>query len=216
MSDKAFAAFLLTHSVSGAKGDTEVQQQEEQQRGFNNQLQSIFSQQFGNQSNILNFLNGKLTAQVNNPTGFTPAQMAALNTNNTEGAASAFANAQKATQAMEASRGGSTLPSGVSAQLAAQNAVAGAGQAAQGANAIQLANAQQQQSNYWNALSGLGGIAQQENPLAYAGTFNQGSSTVGQLGNDYKNTQQSQLLAALGGAAAGAASGAGKAAADGG
>lgn len=196
-----FAFALACLSVSGGKGDSAIKAQEQQQLGFNNQLQNIFTQQFGQQSGILNFLNQKLTSQVNNPTGFTPAQMAALNTNNIQGSAGAYASAQQATQQAEAARGGSTLPSGVSAQLSAQNANAGAAQEAQGANQIQLANAQQQQSNYWNALSGLSGVAQQENPNAYASNFNQGSGNVGSLGQAYNQTQQSQLMSTLGGLA---------------
>ena len=69
-------------TVSGGKGDPAIKEQEQQQQAFNTQLQQTFSQQFGKQSGILNFLNQKLTNQVNNPQGFTPAQMAALNTNN--------------------------------------------------------------------------------------------------------------------------------------
>lgn len=199
MTNSQFAKFVQTHPVSGAKGDSEIKQQEQQQAGFNNQLRNAFSQQFGAQSGILNFLNGKLTAQINNPTGFSSAQMAALNTNNTEGAAKAFANAQQASQAAEASRGGSALPSGVQAQINAQNATAGAAQQAQGENAIQLANAQQQQNNYWNAVGAESGVAQAENPTGFAGLYNSGSSTVGSLGQAYNQTQQSQLESTLGG-----------------
>lgn len=192
-------------TVSGGKGDSAIKNQENQQAGFNTQLQNVFTQQFGAQSGILNFLQGKLTNQINNPTGFSPAQMAALNTNNTENSAKSFANAQAATQNAEAARGGSALPSGVSAQLAAGNANAAAASNAQGANAIQLANASQQQNNYWNAVQGLSGVANQENPTGFAGLFNQGSSNVGNLGVDYNQTQQSQLESTLGGALGGVA-----------
>ena len=194
-------------TVSGGKGDEAIKSQEAQQAGFTNQLRSVFGQQFGQQSGILNFLNQKLTAQVQNPQGFSPEQMAALNTNNTEGAAKAYANAQQATQQAEAARGGSTLPSGVSAQLNAENANAGASQLAQGEYQIQLANAQQKQNNYWNALGGLSGVAQQENPIGYSGAATGGAESVGTLGTEYNSTQQSQLLSTLGGIAGGVASG---------
>lgn len=196
-----FEFALVCLPVRGGKGDNEIKQQEQQQQSFNAQLQNAFTQQFGAQSSILNTLNQRMTAQLNNPTGFTPAQMAALNTNNTEGAAKAYAAAQTATQEGQAARGGSSLPSGVSAQLQAENANAGAAQEAQGSNAIQLANAQQQQNNYWQAASALGGVAQQENPNQYASSFNQGSGTVGSLGQAYNQTQQSQLMSTLGGLA---------------
>src|ERR1700688_3872227 len=181
-------------TVSGGKDDSTIKAQENQQAGFNNQLRSIFGSQFGAQSGILNFLNQKLTSQATNPTGFTAPQMAALNTNNTEGAAKAYASATAATRAAEAARGGSTLPSGVSAQLEAQNATGAAAQEAAGSNQIQLANAAQAQTNQWNALSGLSGVAQMENPTAYAGEATQGAGTVGTLGTQYNSTQQSQLL----------------------
>jgi hypothetical protein len=111
-------------TVSGGKADEEIKAQESQQAGFTTQLRQIFSNQFGQQSGILNFLNNKLTDQVKNPEGFTPEQKAALETTNTEGASKAFAHAQTATQTAVAGRGGSTLPNGVTAQLTAENATA--------------------------------------------------------------------------------------------
>src|ERR1700680_2086236 len=141
MSNEAFLAFLQTHSVSGAKDDSTIKAQEQMQSGFTNQLRDVFGQQFGAQSGILNFLNGKLTNQVNNPTGFDAPTKAALSTNNIEGASKAYARAEQATRAAEPARGGSTLPSGVSAQLEAENATAAAGTEATGANQIQLADA---------------------------------------------------------------------------
>lgn len=194
-------------TVSGGKGDSEIQAQEAQQQGFNRQLANIFSTQFGKQSNVLNFLNQKLTNQVENPTGFSAPQMAALNTANTEGAAKAFANAQQAVNAGEAARGGSTLPSGVDAQLRAQNATGAAAQVAQGQNQIQLANAAQQQNNYWNAVNGLNGVAATENPLGYGGEYNSGSGNVAGLGQAYFGTQQDPALGLLGGVVGGAVTG---------
>src|SRR5579859_7212469 len=101
-------------TVSGGKDDKAIQSQQMQQMSFNKQLASIFSTQFGQQSGILNFLNQKLTSIANNPNGLTPEAKAALTTQNTEGAAKDFAAAQTATQSIEAGRGGSSLPSGVS------------------------------------------------------------------------------------------------------
>jgi hypothetical protein len=201
MSAAAFAAFLLTHPISGSKGDEEIKAQESQQAGFNTQLRSIFSDQFGKQTQVLNFLSNKLTSQVNNPEGFTPEQKAALETTNTEGAAKAYTQAEQATRAAEASRGGSVLPSGVSAQLSAANSNAGAAQLATGENAIALADAQTKQNNTWRALSGLDSVAASENPSGYGTLANGGAATVGELGTEYNQSQQSPLLAALGGIA---------------
>ena len=211
LSDAAFAAYLLLHPVAGGKGDNTIKMQEQQQQSFNQQLSQAYSTAFGEQQGTFKTLMDQLTGQVTTPTGFTAPQMAALNTTNTQGAATDFSNAQRATQQMEAARGGSTLPSGVNAQLNAQNANAGAAQAAQGSNQIALANASQQQSNYWNAISGMNTVAQEQNPNSYASNFNSGSSNVGSLGQAYNQTQQSQLLSVLGGVAGAGASAAGKA-----
>jgi hypothetical protein len=206
MSPAQFSVFLRTHSVSGAKGDEAIKSQEAQQLGFNRQLAATFSQQFGQQSGILNFLNEKLTAQVNNPEGFTPEQRAALETTNTEGAAKAYAQAQTATNGAVAARGGSTLPSGVNAQLTAENANAGAEQLVTGERQIAVADAEQKQNNTWRALSGLDTVASAENPTVYGSLYNGGSATVGNLGEEYNATQQSPLFATLGAVAGGAVS----------
>jgi hypothetical protein len=197
-------------TVSGGKADEEIKAQEAQQAGFTNQLRSLFSHQFGQQSGILNFLNNKLTSQVKNPEGFTPEQKAALETTNTEGASKAFAHAQQATQAAVAARGGSTLPSGVNAQLTAENATAGAAQLAGGENQIALADAEQKQNNTWRALSGLNEVAGMENPSGYGGLANGGAGVVGSLGEEYNATQQSPLFGVLGGITGGVAAGIGK------
>lgn len=207
MSDAEFLAFILANPIRGGKGDSDIKQQEQNQQAFNSQLANAFSTQFGAQSQILNFLNGKLTNQVNNPQGFTPQQMAALNTNNTEGAATNFKNSQQATQAIEAARGGSALPSGVDAQLTAQNATAAAAQQAQGSNQIQLANAATQEQNYWNSISALNNVAQGENATGFGALYNSGSSNVGTLGQQYNATQQSQLESTIGSVLSGAAGG---------
>jgi hypothetical protein len=188
-------------TVSGGKGDEEIKSQEAQQAGFTTQLRNVFSTQFGKQSGILNFLNNKLTSQVNNPEGFTPEQKAALETSNTEGAAKAFAQAETATRGAVAARGGSTLPSGVNAQLTAANANAGAAQLATGENSIALADAETKQNNTWRALSGLNEVASMDSPSSFGSLANGGAAEVGNLGTEYNSTQQSPLFSALGGIA---------------
>src|SRR6185312_11460106 len=197
--------------VSGGKGDQTLNTEEQSQAAFSQMLQSTFQKQFAGQSDILNNLTQSLTKQLTNPSGFTPQQMTTLQTQNTEGAAKDFAAAQQATNNAVAARGGSALPSGVNAQLTAQNANAGVAEKASGDQNIQLANAQQQQQNYQFAVNALSGVAQAENPNQYASSATGAASTVGDLGAAYKNSQSSQLLAALGGIAGGAATTAGKA-----
>lgn len=136
---------------------------------FSSQLMSKFSQVFGAQSQALNFLSGKMTSMMANPTGFTPGAMAAMNTAATTGVATAYNNAETAAKEVAAQQGGNGLPSGVAAQVAGENANAAAQTESAAQNQIQLANAQQEQSNYWNAASGEAQVASLENPASYAG-----------------------------------------------
>jgi hypothetical protein len=198
-------------TVSGGKGDSQLKQQETAQANFTNQLMGTFNTQFQNQSNILSFLNSKMQPLINNPQGFSPSALAAMRTQATEGTATDFSNAQKATNAAIAARGGNGLPSGVDAQLTAQNANAGAAENAGAQNQITLANEQQKQNNYWNAVNAENGIQAAYNPLGYAGGAQNGGSVVSGLGSAYKQSQQSQWLGALGGLAGGALSAAGQA-----
>lgn len=207
----AYRNIRLWGGISGGKGDNTAKASEQAQSNFNKTLQGAFAQQFGNQSQVLSFLNNKLTAQANNPQGFTAPQMAALQTQNTTGNAQNFQDAQKATQLAEAARGGNGLPSGVDAQLSAQNANAAAGAESAGQLGIANANAQLQQQNYWQALSGLSGVAQQYNPNSFASSANSAADSVGSLSQAYTASNQSQLLGVLGGIAGGAASAGAKA-----
>jgi hypothetical protein len=202
-------------TVSGGKGDKVLESAEHTNAAFMTTLQSIFKQQFGAQSQILNFLNAKLTNQVSNPQGFTPQALAAANTQATEGVARDFSSAQKATQEIEAARGGSTLPSGVEAQLTAGNANAAAQEESTAQNQIQLANAQQQQQNYWNAVGALSGTAQLMNPQSFMSGANNTASELSGLSeadskakssgffNSFANSFASGLGGGLGGVLSG-------------
>jgi hypothetical protein len=193
--------------VAECKGDSTAKASEQAQASFTNTLQQSFAQQFANQSNVLNFLNGKLTAQVNNPQGYTPAQMAALNTQAIQGTAQQYQNASQAANQAIAARGGNGLPSGVNAQIQGQLAQGAANTESSALMNNQINNANLQQQNYWNALNGLSGVASQYNPNGFAGSANSGAGEVANLSNAYTNSNQSQLLGALGGVVGGAAGG---------
>jgi len=191
-------------TVSGGKGDSTLKAQEQAQANFTNTLMQSYKQQFGQQSQILSFLTGKLQPMINNPTGFSPEALTAMRTGATENTATSYGQAEQALHAQEAARGGNGLPSGVDAQLEAENANQGAALNAQSQNQITLQNEQLKQQNYWNAVNALSGNAAQYNPTGYAGQATSGSEAVGNLGTAYKNSQSSQLLGALGGIAGGA------------
>jgi hypothetical protein len=166
-------------------------------------LQNAFGAQFGKQQGVLNFLNSRLTNQVENPTGFTPQTKAALNTNAIQNTASQFQNADKAARARIAEQGGNGLPSGVDAQIEGQLQGQAASQLSGELNQNSIADADQQQKNYWSAVSGLSGTAQMEDPLGYASGANGSSAGIADLSGAYKSSQSSQLLGALGGIAGG-------------
>lgn len=190
MNDAQFAEYVKTRPVSGGKSDSEAQSAEKTSVGFQKTLMNMFQTQFGKQSQILNFISGKMTSQIASPQGFTPQTMAAMNTQATEGVANEFTQANTAAKEMEAQQGGNGLPSGVAAQITGQNANAAAQTEAGAQNQIQLANAQQQQQNYWNAVSTLSGTAQQENPDALITGANGAGSEVADLSKAVSSSQQ--------------------------
>jgi len=192
-------------TVSGGKGDNTLKNQEQAQADFTKTLMSSFQTQFAGQQSMLNFLNGKLQATINNPQGFGADALTAMRTGATEGTATSFAQSEQALHAAEAARGGNGLPSGVDAQLEAQDANAGAAANARSQQDITLENEQQKQTNYQNAINAELGVSGQDNPNGIANAANSGSDSVGNLGTAYKNSQNSQLLGALGGIAGGAA-----------
>jgi hypothetical protein len=142
---------------------------QQSQASFTNTLQSSFSTAFAANQSILGNLSSTLTKMVANPTGYTPAEMAALRTGATDTVASQTADAERADAAYGASHGGADLGSGVQAQIEGQTTTAGMEQQSQEQNQITVANAQQQQQNYWNAISGLTQVGNAYNPTGYAG-----------------------------------------------
>jgi len=196
-------------TVSGGKGDNTLKQSEQQQAQLNQQLSQAFTTQFGKQSQILSYLQGKLQPMIDNPTGFSPEALTALRTSASDTNSQQFNNAQTALNDQLAARGGAgALPSGVDAQLRAQLAQGGAQQEASTQNQITLNDEQLKQQNYWNAINALSGNASQLNPLGYSGGATAGAGAVAGLGQAYKASQASPLLGALGGIAGGVLSGA--------
>ena len=190
MSDAEFAAFVATHPVSGGKGDSTDKAAERNTANFQSSLINVFKSVFGEQSQILNFLNGRMTSQVANPQGFTAQTLAAMNTQATEGVAREFNQAQTAAKETEAQQGGNGLPSGVQAQITGENANAAATTEAAAQNQIQLANAEQQQRNYWNAVGVLSGDASMLKPTDYAGQATGAGNAVANESDAYSNSQK--------------------------
>jgi hypothetical protein len=197
---QAYRLIRVWGGVSGAKSDSEAQSAEKTSVGFQKTLMNMFQTQFGKQSQILNFISGKMTSQIANPQGFTPQTMAAMNTQATEGVANQFTQANTAAKEMEAQQGGNGLPSGVQAQITGQNANAAAQTEAGAQNQIQIANAQQQQQNYWNAVNTLSGTAAQENPNGLISGANTAGEDVAGLSQAVSQSQKSGFTNTLSGA----------------
>jgi hypothetical protein len=193
------------------KGDSTAKAAEKQQLAFNTQLMSIFSQQFGQQSKIFDYLKGKLQPMIDNPTGLSAEGLAAARTANTDQFSTAYQNAQRALNAKMAASGESQLPSGVGEQLNEALLNAEAADKATGQNQITMQNEQLKQQNYWNAVNGLTGQQAQLNPLGYASSATSGSGAVANLSQAVTASNGPTFGAILGGVAGGALQGAGAA-----
>lgn len=163
------------------------------------QYQTVFGQ---NQA-----ITGALTSQFTpilaagpSQTGFAPGEETALETQNTEGAATNYAQAQKATADILASRGGGNtlLPSSVDASLLASNANAAAAQRATGQNTILQANYGQGYQNWQTAANLLGSTAGLLNPTSYSGVATTAGSNAATAANNIAAASNSPWNAAFG------------------
>lgn len=189
------------------KGDPTAKANEQLQYQFNQQLVSIFSQQYQNQTGILNYLKGKMQPIIDaGGQGYSPEALTALRTGASDQNAIAFQNADEALQnQISQASGGSKLTGVAGANIQAkagllnQKAIADS----QAQNAITQANENLKQQNYWNAINVLNGTAAQINPLGYSSEVNSGGNTTANLSGAVTAANQSQLLGALGGIAGG-------------
>jgi hypothetical protein len=161
-----------------------------QNQQFTTQLQQQFNTAFATSQatnqQFMNQINGILT-KANAGQGFTDAELASLNTSNTEQNAGATANAQAAVDRQNLQQGGgAALPSGAQDQLRAQVAATGAANQAAGARQIALNNAQQAQSNMQFGTSALGTLAGQQSSQANA----VGGLAVNNGANSYNEVTQ--------------------------
>lgn len=197
------------------KGDDTAKAAENQQMQFDQQLMSIFSQQYANQSGILNYLKGQLEPSITaGGKGYSDADLAAMRTSASDTNAANFQNAEQAlNNKISMASGGSKLTGVSGAALESQAGLlnAEAQQEAGSQNQITEANANLKQQNYWAAINALNGVSAQVNPLGYASGATQGSGAVAGLSNAVTNANQSQLLGALGGIAGGGLAGLGTA-----
>jgi hypothetical protein len=190
-------------------GQTQVSDEENQ---FYQTLTNQYNTVFGQSQAITGALTSAFMPILQagpSQTGFSPSEDTALRTQNTEGVATDYAQAQKATAQILAARGGgdTLLPSSVNANILAQNANQAAAQRATGENQITQANFQQGYQNWAQAASVLGSTAGLVSPTSFGG-MTTGAGTAAMTGaTDVASAANSPWNAAFGalGAVGGAA-----------
>ena len=186
----------------------------DEQNAFYQQLTNQYSTIFGENQAITGALTSAFTPILQagpSQTGFSSAEDTALRTQNTEGVATNYAAAQKATADILAARGGGNtlLPSSVDANLLAQNTNAAAAQRASGENTITQANYAQGYQNWQQAAGILGNTASLLNPTTFGSTVNtagSGASTSAYQLAEAENSPWNAAFGALGNVAGLAAS----------
>jgi hypothetical protein len=182
------------------KGDNTANAAEASQNAFDQSLMTIFRQQYGTQTQLLNYLTGKLQPQINaGGQGYTPAQLTAMRTSATDTIANQFNAAQSGVNAAAARTGGSALPSGVSTMIESSLAPQEALAQSQAQNAITTENATLQQQNYWNAVNALTGQEAVANPLGYSAGATSGTNAVSNASQAVTAAQGPSALQVVGG-----------------
>lgn len=183
-------------------GDSIIRGQEQSFAQFANYLTDLFKTQYGNQQDILKALTSKFTDMVNNPQGFSQATLSALRGGSVDTLSKQFQAAQQAVGAQQAVNGGAAkaagVTSGVEKQIQGQMAGQMASSTAGALDTIQQENEQQKIQNQRIGLSGLGEVAAMENPQSYGSEATGTAATVGNLGSEYFNTDQSGFFDVLG------------------
>jgi hypothetical protein len=133
-------------------------------------------------------------------TGMSPSEENALRTQATEGTATDYAAAQRATAQALAARGGgnSMLPDSTAAQVLAGNANAMARQQSQQQLGITAQNYAQGYQNWQAATNALSNTASLINPLGYAGSSTQAGQVAGQSAQTMASQSNSIWNAAIG------------------
>jgi hypothetical protein len=201
------ASYEYVGPVALAKASSQETQIGAGEQNFFNTLSADYGQQFGNQSAILNTLNADfqpILAGGINQQGFSPSELATLNTQNMDQTSAEYQKAATAAGERAAAAGGGNtyLPSGVNQAVQANIAAQAAGQEAAQGLQIQEANFAQGRQNFLSAANELGGVASQFNPLGYAGqTTGAGGAAFGAANTiAQQNDTFGQVAGILGGA----------------
>ena len=118
-------------------------------------LSNSYGQAFANQQNVLAAQQARLSAQVANPQGYTPQQLAGATTSINENTATAAKQAIGSAAAFAAAHGGASTGSGAAGQLAGEIASGAALAKSQQLSQLSQQNQAMKQQNYWNGIQGL-------------------------------------------------------------
>jgi hypothetical protein len=188
-------------------GSTSNQQDiENSQQQMYNTLNQNYSTAFGQFSELQGALTSAFMPILQagpSQTGFSPSEETALRTQNTEGVAQNFAQAQTASaQQIAAQGGGNTLlPSSISANILAGNTNAAAATRANNDLNITNQNYQQGYQNWQSAAEALSGVASGWNPNSFGQTSTTGGSAAATSANNIAQASNSVWNAAIGGLA---------------
>ncbi len=190
-------SYLYDGPFALAKGDDTAKQSEElsvqnqqQQMDFNNQLMNVFQQQFAQNKNVLNYIQGKMQPMIDNPQGYSQETLNAMRTSSDDQISNQYQSAQQALQRTQFANGSRDLPSGVNDQLDAALLQSEASDKSAAQNNITMQDADLKQQNYWNAVNTLSGVAAQDNPEGYAGAVTNAANSASTAGNATSNLSQ--------------------------
>jgi hypothetical protein len=188
---------------------SQEKQLEASEASFDQTLQSDYAQTFAQNQEILGNLNSVLQPIVNagpSQQGYSPQELAALNTQATDASAQAYNEETQQAASQENAAGGGTsfLPSGVNAQLNASIASAAENNLSQEKLGITQANYAQGTQNWQTALAGEENVAGQQNPLGYAGQTTSANSTAFGEANTIQQEENQEESDIIGGVAQGA------------
>jgi hypothetical protein len=171
-------------------GDSIIRSTENSWANFSNTLMSAFSQQYGAQSSIFQFLTSKFTDMIKNPQGFSPAALSAMRGGAVDTLTKQFQNAKTAVNGQLSLNGsiGGDVKSGVASQIRGGLAGQQAGATAGVLSNIELANEEKKIENQRIGLQGLNGVGVEENPTGFAGQATSAAGAVGGLGSEYHGT----------------------------
>ncbi len=202
MTAEQFALFVVTHPVSGGKGDDVAKSTEASTAKFTDTLQKVFEANNAHQQDQLNFLTNTLQSGITNPQGYSPETLAAMHTQATEAGAQNTKNVMQAVNEKFATQtGADSLPSGVQEQVQSQAATAIANNEAQQQLGITQANGQLQNDNKWKAVQAEEGVAGLENPEGIANSATGSAGTVSNLSEAVTRANGPGIGSILGGIA---------------